>query len=261
LSHPEQQKFVECLSKYLVPHLDQASFGVKVLEVGSCDVNGSIRGFFSGMDYVGADLAPGPGVDVVGSGHELSYADGHFDVSLSCESFEHNPYWKETFHNMVRMTREGGLVAFTCASRGRLEHGTRRTDPKLSPGTQNVGFDYYRNLSERDFTRIFPLSSWFSRFYFWYVARSRDLYFVGVKGTENALSKAPWETFNEEVAKIKYLSSSDRSLRKFAHRVIQAPLALPMHILDDSQFQKVAIPFDRLVKQLAQGVRKLRTHS
>ncbi len=50
----------------------------------------------------------GPGVDVVSSGHALDFPDETFDVTLSCECFEHNPYWLETFRNMHRMTKAGG---------------------------------------------------------------------------------------------------------------------------------------------------------
>ena len=36
-----------------------------VPEVGSWDTNGSIRRFFSNCEYIGVDIAEGPGVDVV----------------------------------------------------------------------------------------------------------------------------------------------------------------------------------------------------
>lgn len=39
-----------------------------------------------------------------------------YDITISCNCFEHNPYWRETFLNMHRMTKEGGL----CLSR--LKH-------------------------------------------------------------------------------------------------------------------------------------------
>ncbi len=72
----------------------------KVLEVGSLDINGSIRQFFVGCDYVGVDLGEGRGVDVVARGEELDYPDDSFDVVASCECFEHNPEWVKTFNNI-----------------------------------------------------------------------------------------------------------------------------------------------------------------
>lgn len=99
----------------------------RVLEVGSYDVNGSIRSMFPESEFVGVDIVAGPGVDMVSYGHELDFPDGHFDITVSGECFEHDPHWRMTFLNMARMTRPGGLVAFTCASLGRPEHGTTRS--------------------------------------------------------------------------------------------------------------------------------------
>ena len=123
----------------------------KVLEVGSLDINGSMREFFEECEYIGIDVGNGKGVDVVCSGHEYDAPDDTFDVTLSTECFEHNPYWAETFANMVRLTKSGGLIFFTCATTGRHEHGTRRTSPTKSPLTIEKGWDYYRNLDEKDF--------------------------------------------------------------------------------------------------------------
>ena len=41
-----------------------------VLECGSYNVNGSVRGLFAAREYVGLDWRPGPGVDVVSLVHE-----------------------------------------------------------------------------------------------------------------------------------------------------------------------------------------------
>src|SRR5215207_8155172 len=116
MAHPQQLRFFSIVKDLFVrPHQP----GLKVLEVGSYDISGSVRQHFAGCDYTGVDLIPGPGVDVVGSGHEIAFDDGSFDLTVSSECFEHNPYWLETFVNMHRMTRPGGLVVFSCASRGR----------------------------------------------------------------------------------------------------------------------------------------------
>ena len=47
------------------------------------------------------------------------------------------------------MTKSGGFLIFTCAITGRIEHGTDRTTPTSSPGTQSVGWDYYYNIEEK----------------------------------------------------------------------------------------------------------------
>ena len=93
--------------------------GVSVFEIGSADINGSVRGYFQSTEYVGVDLTPGPGVDVVGQGEEVRL-NREFDVAVSTECLEHNPKYFETFENMVRHVRPGGLVLFTCATTGGL---------------------------------------------------------------------------------------------------------------------------------------------
>jgi hypothetical protein len=155
MSHHAQQLFVESVKTSFPEFFTKR----RVLEIGSLDLNGSIRSYFSNCEYIGVDLAAGAGVDVIGSGHELVYPDGSFDVVASCECFEHNKFWKETFENMCRMA--SGLVFFTCASHARPEHGTRLSEPESSPFTN----DYYHNLGRDDFN-ITELDSWFSKWDF-----------------------------------------------------------------------------------------------
>lgn len=175
MAHFQQLQFVAMLARHMAARWDDRD----VLEIGAADVNGSIRPCFPGARYTGVDLAPGPGVDVVASGHDLALPDHGVDLAISCECFEHNPQWRETFINMHRMTRRGGIVAMTCASRGRLEHGTARTTPQESPGTTAVGWDYYRNLTRADFERALDLGTLFEAHAFFRNDVSRDLYFVG----------------------------------------------------------------------------------
>jgi SAM-dependent methyltransferase len=143
VSHSWQLDFVGAIKQSYPEFFTNA----KVLEVGSLDINGSIRPFFENCDYLGVDLGEGRGVDMVAKGEELDFPDGAFDTTASCECFEHNEKWSQTFQNMVRMTRPGGLVFFTCATTGRPEHGTRRTTPQDAPFCG----DYYRNLVAEDF--------------------------------------------------------------------------------------------------------------
>ena len=87
----------------------------KVLEVGSLDINGTVRIFFDNCDYTGLDLGEGKGVDLIEEGQNYDAPDETYDTVLSTECFEHNPYWKETFLNMIRLCKKNGLVFFTCA--------------------------------------------------------------------------------------------------------------------------------------------------
>ena len=171
MSHQSQLDFVKSV-KDMFPY----SFkDAKVLEVGSLDINGSVRQFFNKCDYVGVDLAEGNGVDLIGRIHLLPMTDNSFDTVISCECFEHDKHWKETFETMWRIAR--GLVIFSCATTGRPEHGTTATSPADSPFTN----DYYRNLTEQDFKETFELDSMFSKYYFGVNQRPEDLYFWGLK--------------------------------------------------------------------------------
>jgi SAM-dependent methyltransferase len=177
MAHYQQLQFVKELSASLPTRFEH----IKVLEVGSWDVNGSIRSLFKNCDYVGADIADGPGVDLVCNGESIDLPDCHFDVVISCECFEHNSGWKETFQNMNRMLKPGGLCIVTCATLSRSEHGTTRTSAGASLTALNNYPDYYRNLKPADFKQNFNLKQLFSEHFFCTNSYSRDLYFVGVK--------------------------------------------------------------------------------
>ena len=105
--------------------------GSRVLKTGSLDMNGSVRTFFEKCEDIGLDIRQGPGVDRVCSGREADYPANYFDVVVSAECLEHNPYWSETLANMLRMLRPGGLFLVTCATTGRQEHGTRQMSPQI----------------------------------------------------------------------------------------------------------------------------------
>jgi len=164
----------------------------KVLEVGSLNINGTVRDFFENCDYTGLDIGPGPGVDLVVSGADYDAPDGTYDVTVSAECFEHNPVWRETFANMVRLTRYNGLIIFTCAGTGRPEHGTARSDIGSSPLTVNIGWDYYQNLTPQDFTDE-DLEGLTYQFY--ENSKACDLYFVGKKGKMKyvPIDEVDWE--------------------------------------------------------------------
>lgn len=170
MSHPAQIEFVAALQNKFPDFFIRKN----VLEVGSLNINGSIRQFFQQCNYVGVDLGAGRDVDVIAKGEDLSYADGSFDVVASCECFEHNPEWAKTFGNMVRMSC--GLVFFSCATTGRAEHGTRRSNPHDAPFCG----DYYRNLTEHDVRQEVDLSA-FKVYEFISNDKAQDLYFWGIK--------------------------------------------------------------------------------
>lgn len=155
-----------------------------ILDIGSYDINGSLKYLFPNSDYTGVDLAEGPNVDVVESGDKYN-TDKRYDITLSCECFEHNPQYLQTFQNMIYLTKANGLVVFTCATTGRPEHGTKNTSPHSSLASQEVSSDYYKNLVKEDFDQC-DLNAIFSSYSFYTNTYSNDLYFIGRKlGSEN----------------------------------------------------------------------------
>lgn len=174
MAHQQQRDFIAKVKSFY-PEFFQG--GIDVLEVGSLNINGTVRDFFGPVDrYVGIDLVEGPGVDVVCPGKVYS-SPTTFDMVISTECFEHDQDWKDTFQNMWMLIRTGGLIVFTCASEGRHEHGTTRTSPADSPATN----DYYSNLTEKDFRELFDFDQVFSKYAFEYNPVTCDLYFWGIK--------------------------------------------------------------------------------
>lgn len=192
MSHPDQIMFFEISGRYFPEFFTES----RVLEVGSLDINGSIRQVMnSGVDYVGIDVGAGPGVDVVVRGEDFDAPAGSFDMVLSGECMEHNPAWEETTRNILRVLRPGGLFLLSCAAPGRPEHGTARTSPGSSPLTVALGSEYYENLDFGDFERSSALAP-LSPVAHWMNWRTRDLYIAGFKGSP---AQPAWESYLDAV--------------------------------------------------------------
>lgn len=173
MAHECQMQFVESVKQKFPDFFTNK----RVLEVGSYNVNGTVRVFFKECDYTGIDVTPGDCVDVVCAGQDFKDDKG-FDTIITCEMMEHNPFWAETFHNLMSILVPGGLLVLTCATTGRGEHGTRRTAPSQSLSSELYG-DYYHNLTEQDFRDISNMDSIFSEYGF--STMNTDLYLYGIK--------------------------------------------------------------------------------
>jgi hypothetical protein len=176
MSHPTQEHFFY----FVKQNFPQMFSKVRVLDIGSLDINGSLRELFVDSTYIGVDLGPGENVDVVSKGHEYRN-DTPFDTVVSANCLEHDMFYRKTLQNMVSLTRSGGLMAFGCASTGFREHGTRKTTPKDAPLLPDDWADYYKNLTEADVREAVDFDAMFSvhRFqtgpdlclYFWGIRR------------------------------------------------------------------------------------------
>lgn len=93
------------------------------LDVGSCDVNGTLRPVFEGIGwgYVGLDRQPGPNVDLVVGGGDWPVRASSFGVVASSSCLEHDPSPFATFAAMARAVRPGGLIYCQAPAAG-VEH-------------------------------------------------------------------------------------------------------------------------------------------
>lgn len=207
MAHPEQAEFFSGVRQHYAASFTDA----RVLEVGSLDINGSVRELFSNCDYTGVDLQLGPGVDLALQGQLLDFPTGHFDTTISAECLEHNPFWRETVANMLRMTRPGGLVLISCATTGRHEHGTTRTNPDASPFTSAEEQEYYANLTAGDLESSLYLEGWLSDWASCVNFITHDLYFVGIRqGSEAKLNDAMKQDFDTRYA----MTASAKAMRR-----------------------------------------------
>ncbi len=213
VAHPDQLKYVRFWSRALPEFFE----GARVLEIGSLNINGSVRQFFSRGDYLGIDVGDGPGVDQVAGGHEIEGPDASFDVVISCECMEHNPFWAETIENMIRLLRPGGLIVMTFAGYGRPAHGLPEVWPDASPLTVREGWNYYRNLGRAEMASVGGLRSQIDPLYFGENASFCDFYVAGIKkGMPAAGTHGALRSREESIAH--FLSAERRVRRWLRHK-------------------------------------------
>jgi SAM-dependent methyltransferase len=185
MAHPEQQKFFEQL-KVLFP--DHFSGIINVLEIGSQDINGTVRDFFQkGANYLGLDLGMAKGVDWTIPGELVELPDQWASICISTECFEHAASWEQILMNMIRITRTNGLLILSIAGHGRATHGTVDSEVGSSPFTTS----YYKNLGTDDFIQKIKLGHYFKRHSFQVDSEAGDTYFWGVR------SASPVDTSND----------------------------------------------------------------
>ena len=117
----------------------------KILECGSLNINGTVKPFFNYKEYIGVDWQPGREVTCVSLIHEYKdKPDGYFDLIVSTEMFEHDPYWQKSLKRMVDLCGVGGSLILTMATGQREPH-------ELDCAPIN---NYYQNIVPSKFVRL-----------------------------------------------------------------------------------------------------------
>jgi SAM-dependent methyltransferase len=101
--------------------------GLDILEVGSLDVNGSVRPILEAQgpaSYIGIDVEDGPRVDEVLDAVDLvtRFGPDAFDLVVCCEMLEHADDFARPLAAMAQVLRPGGELIVTTRSEGFAYH-------------------------------------------------------------------------------------------------------------------------------------------
>jgi SAM-dependent methyltransferase len=117
---------LENMQKCLDRHVGRGFFDDQlrtVIDLGAADYNGSYRRLFEEIPctYIGLDLQPGPGIDVVlEDPYQLPYRDESIDLVVSGQTFEHCEYFWDLFREMVRVLSPDGFLLLIAPSEGKI---------------------------------------------------------------------------------------------------------------------------------------------
>ncbi len=111
--------------KYFVENYTQDFKKAKILDVGSNDLNGSYKQFFTDNKflYTGLDLEEGKNVDYVPKNPYkwTELKDNSFDIVISGQVLEHAEFFWFTVAEMARVLKEEGLLCII-VPRGFVRH-------------------------------------------------------------------------------------------------------------------------------------------
>lgn len=94
--------------------------GLTLVEVGSQDVNKSLRTIFpNATRYLGIDFVEGRGVDIVLDGpYRITLSDETADIVLCSSAFEHSEFFWLIFLEILRILKPAGLFYLNAPSNG-----------------------------------------------------------------------------------------------------------------------------------------------
>lgn len=118
--HPTAKK--NCTEFYQSYHTSLLGINpnYEILEIGSQNVNGSLRDIFPpGIAYTGVDFVAGNGVDIIlADPYTLPFEDNSMDVILSSSVFEHSELFWVLYLEIMRVLKPSGVFYLNVPSNG-----------------------------------------------------------------------------------------------------------------------------------------------
>lgn len=165
--HKRVLDFVESIKEKYPKYFEN----VRVLDMGSLNINGTPRHLFEGCEYMGIDRLPGNGVDIVSLVHEFEDTKG-FDVVITNGTLEHDKYCDLTVKRGWELLKAGGIFIGSAA-------GVRCNRHNIECGIDN----YYQNISRekveqwaKDYNIPFEITE---------AGGYRDIFFVAFKNRKS----------------------------------------------------------------------------
>lgn len=100
--------FVELCSRTL--EIPEPIYEFGALQAPGQEKIADLRGFFPGRKYIGADMRPGPGVDVLLNLHEIDLPDASVGTVLFFDTIEHVEFPRKAMAELHRVLHPGGLI-------------------------------------------------------------------------------------------------------------------------------------------------------
>lgn len=117
---------MQYLTDYYKPYYAEGKDKIKVLDIGSFDMNGTYKELFNNwgnVEYTGCDMSAGPNVDIVLKDvyNWKDIEDNTFDLIISGQVFEHVEYPWLTMKEIERALKPSGFCIVIAPNAG-VEH-------------------------------------------------------------------------------------------------------------------------------------------
>lgn len=120
---------------------------ITVIDVGSRDINGTVRALFPNAKYTGVDIVDGNGVDVAADAAVWA-PKKPVDLVVCLEMLEHCAVWRDVIRNIHdTMLKSSGRIVVTAANLSRAPHSG-------VDGGQVRPDEFYENIDPVDLENV-----------------------------------------------------------------------------------------------------------